>query len=97
MVKGIEIPMGILSLLGIMLFLGGFAYLIVKRESIENIAIPVAICVAGVILGAIGSILHEKVRKGEEWKDKYISDQATCTLLVNPKRPREVELLKLKT
>lgn len=150
MVKGIENPMGILSLLGVMLFLVGFVYLIAKRESIENLAIPVAICVTGVILGAIGSILHEKVRKGnwitvnaecldyetklgrtsqrahlwalralcrfevngceiqctpevtwpkrkgEEWKEKYISDQATCILLVNPKRPREVEFLKQK-
>jgi len=151
MVKGIENPMGILSLLGVMLFLGGFVYLIVKRELIENLAIPVGICIAGFILGAVGSILHEKVRKqnwvtvnaecldyetklgrtsqnahlwalralcrfemngseirctpettwpkrkGEEWKNTFISDQATCTLLVHRKRPREVELLKLKS
>jgi hypothetical protein len=151
MVKGIENPMGILSLLGVMLFLGGFIYLIVKRESVENLALPVAVCAIGVILGAVGSILHEKVRKqswisldaecldyetklgrtsqnahlwalralcrfemngseiqctpeitwpkrkGEAWKSTYISDRAICTLLVNPKRPREVELLRQKT
>ena len=150
MVKGIENPMGLVSLAGMMLFLGGFAYLIIKRASIENIAIPVTACIIGVALGAVGSILHEKVRKGnwitvsgecldyeaklgrtsqnahlwalralcrfelngseiqctpevtwpkrkgEGWKDNFISNQATCTLLVNPKRPREVELLKLK-
>ena len=150
MVKGIENPMGILSLLGMMLFLGGFAYIMIKRGSVENMAIPISTCIIGVGLGAVGSILHEKVRKrnwitvnaecldyetklgrtsknahlwalralcrfelngaevlctpeitwpkrkGEEWKYSLISNQATCTLLVNPKRPREVELLRLK-
>ena len=150
MVKGIENPMGIVSLLGMILFLGGFAYLIIKRESIENIAMPVSVCILGVVLGAVGSILHEKVRKGnwvmvsaecldhetklgrtpqnahlwalralcrfelngseidctpeitwpkrkgEDWKDIFISTESTCMLLVNPERPIEVELLKLK-
>ena len=150
MVKGIENPMGFLSLFGMTLFLVGFVYLIIRRESIENLAIPVSACIIGVALGALGSILHERVRKGNwitvtaecldyetklgrtsqrahlwalralcrfelngseiqctpeiTWpkrkgdarKDRFISDQATCTLLVNPQRPREVELLRLK-
>ena len=117
-----------------------------QRGSIENMSLPLAACVTGFVLAAVGAILQEKLRKqawisvnaecldfeiqlgstaqggqlwalralcrfeldgtailtctpettwpksqGEGWMESFISKQATCTLLVNPHRPREVE------
>ena len=64
MAKGIANPMGIVALLGAMRFLGGFAYIMIKRGSIENMSLPLAACVTGFVLAAVGAILQEGEKSG---------------------------------
>jgi hypothetical protein len=73
MAKGIANPIGIVALLGAMRFLGGFAYIMIKRESIENISLPLAACVTGFVLAAVGAILQEKLSK-----QAWITVNAEC-------------------
>jgi hypothetical protein len=62
-VTSIKNPMGYVSMIGIFLFLGGFAYLMIKKDEVSNFTMPVSICLTGFVLAAVGSISHELIRK----------------------------------
>lgn len=73
MLHTIHNPMGIVSLFGMLLFLGGFIYLFVKRSEAENLVVPITLCVVGLVLAIVSNLLHEKLRK-----QNWIQVEAKC-------------------
>lgn len=63
LVTGIKNPMGVISIVGMLLFLGGFTYIMIRGGELVNIKPPVSVCLFGFAMAAVGSIFHEKIRK----------------------------------
>jgi hypothetical protein len=59
----IKNPMGYVCLVGLLLCLSSFAYLMFKQDEVRNLMLPVTLFIVGFVMAAVGTLTHEWIRK----------------------------------